>query len=188
MNNFDFNIIELKNYLKMNNITLDLTDEELINLCEVKLNQLEGLIGININPKVNTIYINNFSSDVIFLDYYPVLSIQKLIINDKNLNLDDYMLIPKEGIIYFNHIFNGKIELEYLVGFTQQEFNSTIKALLYDIILYTFQKADNQFGEISSITEGNVSISYNSNTSLYTQINNKINSLKNRYHCRCVML
>lgn len=188
MNNFDFNIIELKNYLKMNNITLDLTDEELINLCEVKLNQLEGLIGININPKVNTIYINNFSSDVIFLDYYPVISIQKLTIDDKELDSNDYNIVLKEGIIYFNHIFKGKIELEYLAGFTQQEFNSNIQSLLYDIILYTFQKADNQFGEISSITEGNVSISYNSNTSLYTQINNKINSLKNKYHCRCVML
>ena len=96
MSNFDFNIEGLKIYLKMNKITLDLTDEELINLCEVKLNQLEGLIGININPKVNTIYINNFSSDIILLDYYPVLSIQKLIINDKNLNLDDYMLIPRK--------------------------------------------------------------------------------------------
>ena len=105
MSNFDFNVDGLKIYLKMNKITLDLTDEELINLCEVKLNQLEGLIGININPKVNTIYINNFSSDVIFLDYYPVISIQKLTIDDKELDSNDYNIVLKEGIIYFNHIF-----------------------------------------------------------------------------------
>lgn len=188
MNEFDFNITKLKSYLKINNFQSDYSDEELNDMCNLKLNELENMIGLYINPVIKEEYIPTFCSNIVYLDFYPVLEI-KQVMGDGNLfNAEDYILQKLEGLIFLKHNFIGELKIIYTVGFTQEQFNSKVQSLLYDIILYTLRNAENQYGEISSITEGNVSISYNSNTSLYTQINNKINNLKNMYHCRCGML
>lgn len=184
---FNININDLKNYLKLNNVTSSLTDEELTLLYKYKINELEMELGVNIAPKNHTDFISKLEfNDKILLDYYPVLEVNEVIIDGENVNNGDYILDSEDGILYFKTRRHGNIRINYTAGFNQTEYDSYIKTLIYDMIIYN-QDTDS-LNNVTSMTEGDTTLQYDNSSILSARINNKINNLRNSINVRATML
>lgn len=185
---FELDTGQFKTYCKLNNIDISsFSTDELKTLYQYKLNQLEELLGFNITPTKHTDYHLMFHGPTLLLDFYPVLSIDKIMFDGSIIDLD-YKIDNDDGIIYINTPLAGDLEVEYTAGFTDEQYTHVILPLLYDFICYNIHVAGNNSNEISSIKEGEVTVNYDTNNTWYTKINNRINNLRHSYHCRCTML
>lgn len=184
---FTVDINDLKEYLKLNNVETSLTDDELNSFCMYKINELEMELGVTITPKNHTEFIPRLDYDDKFLlDYYPVLSVNEVLIDGEKLESEDYILSSDDGIIYLKHNYYGNIRVDYTSGFNQTEFNNYIKTLIYDMLIYS--QDNNSLNNVTSMSEGDTSINYDTSSLLSTRINNKINHLRNSFNVRAIML
>lgn len=187
MSEFNIDINDLKNYLKLNNVTSSLTDEDLTLLYEYTINELEMELGVDITPKNHTDFISKLEfTQEILLDYYPVLKVNKLIIDGENINNEDYILDSEGGILYFKNRQYGNVRVDYTTGFNQREYDSYIKTLIYDMIIYN-QDTDS-LNNVISMTEGDTTLQYDNSSILSARINNKINNLRNSLNVRATMI
>ena len=123
----------------------------------------------------------------LLLEFYPILSVDKITIDGEVTSLD-YKLDKESGIIYMNTPVVGDLEVEYTTGFTDEEYESIILPLLYDFICYNIYAVNHDGNEISSVKEGEVSVNYDTSNTWYNKVYGRINRLKESYNCRCTML
>lgn len=120
-------------------------------------------------------YISMYSTD-----FYPVLTEAPV-----NITLDNKTIIPRkithDGRIYFYERLNGVLEVEYTVGLNETDINNYIAPLIIAMI-----KDREGLKEVSSINEGDISVSYNTGTAAAdnTSINGIIEKIKNKYKGR----
>ena len=129
-------------------------------------------------------YKENFNGNKYALDYYPLKSSGSLTVlcNDVNIT-GNIRKISEEGIIYFKKTFTGTLDVTYTVGLTDDDLTEYI----LPITLYLVK--DNEGQNISSVTEGDVSISYNNSTgSTSTQIDALVANLRDKYSARMCLL
>ena len=178
-----FNIDEFRTLLKFEGISLDdYTDEELNILINSKITELKGLLGLDIIPVHRRQFNHNFNGDTLRLDFYPVYDIAEVTLNNCPVRGHDFNVNPDLGIIYFNDIKRGDIEIKYLSGLPDDVLNNSIIPLVREMVIYalTYNKAG--VGDaVSSIKEGDVSINYDTNNGRGSRINSRIADLKSRY-------
>lgn len=180
---------EIRTLLKFDGITFDESDEDLEILIKSKLQELEGLIGIDIFPKDRTSMNNDFIGRVYELDFYPVSEIHRIFIDDKLLHPNNYKVNYDTGIIYFNKSIGGekrfyyprrhgygygrlhghRIRVEYTTGLDINDVQYIITPLIKDMIGYTisYGKVNNRLnglgGFVNSMHEGDLSLNFGSN-------------------------
>ena len=122
-------------------------------------------------------FINRFEyTDTLVLEEYPILNIEHLIIDGAELNNDEYTVSYENGIIYLNQPYRGNVKVEYTSGFSQELYNVFIESLIGDLISY-----DPQVDSVSSMSEGDTSINYDTGSLLGSRINRKIDDLRNTF-------
>jgi len=191
LGNVDIN--KLRTLLKFDGVVGDFTDEELQILVESKINELEGITGINFHPSDETKIVGKFKGKVFELNDYPVTQVVNVFVNDCPLRRSEYNVNYDLGIIYFKHFVKGSVKVQYSVGFSEIDFEYSIFPLIKDMVAYTisFGKSNLSLGGwgylASSLKEGDVSINFSSGATGdgaygYTgSINNKIDELKKKY-------
>lgn len=138
-----------------------------------KLLELE--LGIPLNPKTVKQYEPDFNDDTLILDYFPINSITQLTIDNKNIT--DYKLVEEVGLIYFNKNRAGKLYVEYTYSLKEEEYDSLLD------LMVEYEKDTSLTKQVSSITEGKRSLTYDTSLSKGALIQSLITDLKNKYSC-----
>lgn len=174
---------ELKQLLEIKEIDFDGDDNALLSILKYKVDELAGLLGVDLLPVEREYVIPRFKSNKIFLNFYPVSSVSEITIDSKIIGEDSFVVNKNIGVIYLDKIMNGMLGVDYTTKISDKEFETAIKPLLLDMVVYDLINKGNKINEgvMSSIHEGDVSISYDTGSSLGNRIYNRINDLKLKY-------
>lgn len=182
-------IDSLKADLELKGITHELTDEQLTLLLQNKTDELAGLTNLPILPTNHKEIRQDFEDERYEVDSYPVSSITSLTIGPYTLNeTEHYTLDESLGIIYFNRLWNGMLVVEYVSCISDDVITQKVNPLLSDMIGYTLLNGFSPVGSVTSMKEGDVSVNYDTSTSLGNLIQSRINDLKNIYSVRIKVL
>ena len=190
--NVDIN--KLKILLKFDGVEFDFSDEELRLLVDYKLLELESLLGVKIQQSEEIKIIHKFKGKLLELNFYPVLTLEEICVNGRQLLSSEYDVNYELGIIYFNNYIVGDVRVKYVIGFDESRFEYLIFPLLKDMLGYTIRygKINSIYGGItgiaSSLKEGDVSVNFASNNlngvgsyGYDGGINNRIEELRKRF-------
>lgn len=186
---------ELRSLLRFDGVDTDYSDEDLKVLIKSKVNELEGLIKADILPRERTKIEGYFVGDIIELNFYPVISVVNVFVNDEGLHSHEYNVDRDLGIVYFSSIVEGSVRIQYLSGMNDRDLTYVIKPLLMDIVRDTIKYGDinrklgGYGGLASSMHEGDVSISLanwgvdgsKGGYGYSGAVNNRIDDLVNKY-------
>lgn len=174
--------------------TSDLSDEELEIIIESKINELEGFIGVDLVPRERSKIVSHFHNHILGLNFYPIVDIVGVYVNDCFVKSCHYNVNWKLGIIYFDKPVHGVVRVDYVSGVDTRVFTNSILPLLKDMIGYSisFGNANSRLGGwgylASSLHEGDVSISFGGGQTngkggygYSSAINSLIDSLRERY-------
>ena len=172
---------ELKTLLKIKDIPFEDDDDYLLNLIDYKINELTGLLNVDLNPMEREYFIPKYKGNRIFLNFYPVYSIEEITINNKDI--EDYTVNKRIGMIYLPQIYHGVLIVNYITRLSDSELTNTIKPLIMDMVMYDLLNKGKSINEgvLSSIHEEGVSVGYDTSSSLGNRIWTRIKDLQNRY-------
>lgn len=142
--------------------------------------RLELELGIPLNPITVKQYEPDFNNNVLILNSFPINEIENITINNKII--DDYFLMKDEGLIYFNENYHGKLYVEYTCCLEKSEYESLLD------LMVEYETDTNLTKNITSISEGRRSLTYDTSLSDGALIQSLINELKNRYNCTIRMV
>ena len=176
---------DFKSLMDLEGISLDdYSDDDLELLLQTKLDELTAYTGLEINPTTHKEIKRDFSDDMYEVDFYPVSEISSFTIGSKTLTSDDYTLDEEKGILYFHSIMRGMLVLEYNSCLPETIFSSKVKPLLFDMGKYMLTTQSTSDGVVSSVKEGDVSVNYDTSSSLGNLILSRMNNLKSMYSVR----
>lgn len=189
----EINTDKLKAVLKLKGYSFpDLTDDEFNNIKEYYQDYILSEIGATLEETdhEDVDLFNELNSGYYLFQYYPVSSVTSIVITNENehynLTEEDYDLDKEDGIIKFHKFYDtGKIIVKYkscLSKFILLQ----IESLIFDMFVYNSTPATER--GVSSIHEGDVSISFDMSTNLGASINTRIENLKNIVSARVQML
>ena len=124
-------------------------------------------------------YVDDFEGNKYMLRYYPFKESNEFSVSLNDEDITSHVKkIMKSGLLFFDKSFHGSLNVTYSVGLDVDDINTYI----VPIVLYIIR--DKEGKNISSINEGDISISYDntSNSSLTTDA--LIKRLKNKYGTR----
>jgi hypothetical protein len=176
-------IPKLRTLLKFEGINLDdYTDDELTILAESKVNELAGLLGLDVNPVHRKQTVTDYKGEIIRLDFYPVYDFNKITVDGECLHPNRYHVDYRLGLVYLHDYIIGTVEIKYISGLPDDFMINTVNPLIKDMVTYslTYNKLG-MGGPVSSIKEGDVSVNYDTNNSLGNRITNQITDIKSRY-------
>ena len=178
----------LKQQLTLAGIPIDYTDEQLQLLLTNTINELTGSTNLPLQATNHKTIINNFNDKIVELDHYPVKEISSLKIGGSELSTDDYVLDNSLGILYFDSVLNGLLTCSYVSQVDDDVVDNKVNPLIVDIIRYRISSNFSVDGVTSSVKEGDVSVNYDTSSSLGNLILSRINDLKNSYSIRIKMV
>lgn len=167
---------DLRNLLSLHGI--DTTDYD-----ENKLNALllESKLIINAPFTTDTVhkdYKQHFLGDKYLTESYPLKEVVSVKIGEEEVIPEH---VSSNGIIYFEKQVSGKLLVEYIVGLTSQDYQDTV----LPICVYLAKDIAGQ--NVSSISEGDVSVSYAAGSSA-TMIDNLVSEIRSKYGARVRLL
>lgn len=119
-------------------------------------------------------YVPDFQGQMYMTEKYPLKTVT-------GITIDGVEVVPRKikhsGIIYFDTYISGTLEVEYIVGLNEDDYTDTI----LPICLYIAK--DNEGKNVASITEGDVTISYDRGSN-QTVINSLIEGIRRKYGAR----
>lgn len=123
-------------------------------------------------------FVLKFTGKAYMTEKYPLKQVN-------TITVDGVPVTPlktrSSGIIYFDEYVTGKLEVNYIVGLTDTDYSETV----LPICLYIAKDAEGQ--NISSISEGDVSVSYAAGSSA-TMIDNLVSEIRSKYGARVRLL
>lgn len=179
---------ELKTELDNQGVDYSDYEEQLEQLLNSTINKLQGLTGLSINPQERDVLIFEYTGRMLQFDFYPVQCVNQLCIDEKIIEEEKYVLDCSLGVLYFKDIMDGTLKCKYTTYVPEDIIDSLVNPLLVDMLSHDINKGFNWEGEYSTVKEGDVSISYDTSTGLYSSINDRINNLKFMYSGRAKLL
>ena len=178
---------ELRLLLRLNEIDdSKYTDKDLEHLIDYYTKVFNSLICFNYHIKrYDDFYPADGSFDSLLLNHYPVTKLITLKIDNKDCANFIREFNKKSGIIYFNKHFIGDVKVTYRSGWSQEDIDTYIIPLIIDLIIYSIKYGGD--GVVSSVTEGDVSVSFDMNSSSI-DINQRIKDLNRRFCPKARML
>lgn len=176
---------ELATYLALNGQNADIGEEDLQNMINFKTNELSGILGMDFIETKHQEHILLEKGRTIVLNYYIVSEINSITVNGGEIPQNDFSF-SENGVVYLDYSFprNSSVIVDYTSCLPENVLNTQIKPIILDMCLLSFSNKGNSNGEVSSISEGDTSVSYNNSNSLGVQIRNRINSVRDRYGAR----
>lgn len=175
-------IDSLRTLLNNNNIiiTEEYTDNQLAGMIQ----QAVTLIGEDyITGRVEVDYDYNFTGNLYSTAEYPVEPEGVTVTLDDQDITTSVKSVTREGVIQFTGEQNGVLRVEYTVGLTSDVSEGFVNlATLYLI------RGNTSMGDVASINEGDVSVSYNTSTSTRNSLDSVISEIHNQFGARVRMI
>lgn len=144
--------------------------------------RLELELGLPLTPKSVKQVDKDFNDDVILLNNFPVIDVNLIQIGSKEISSDDYLLVENEGCIYLNEHCSGRLYVEYSYGLSEEEYMPLLD------LMVEYETDTSWTKNASSITEKNVSVSYDTSQGKGARIQSMIEDLRNKYSCVVEMI
>lgn len=158
-------------------------DDETQRLKQELKKRLELELELPLTPKSSKQIEKAFNDSIILIDNYPIITINLLKIGDKTLHpFKDYLINENDGTIYLNKNHTGLLYIEYIYGLKEEDYNPILELMLEDELDSGWNK------NATSISENDVSVSYDTSLGRGALIQSMINDLKNRYKCHLEMI
>ena len=139
--------------------------------------RLELELGLPLTPKHAKKIEQNFNDNQIIVENFPIQMICTLRIGNENLTSEDYILNESEGIIYLNKTHKGLLYLDYIYCLKKSEYEPLLNLMI------EYERDNSLTKDASSISEKNVTISYDTSQSKGVRIQSMIQDLRNKYSC-----
>lgn len=172
----------LETFLTSNNISIENEDlSHYEKLLQLQLKRIASETGLELKPTAHTDVDFNFNFDS--LDYnvhhYPIHEIHQVKVDNKKICPHDYIMDKENGRLHFlKKLPKGEsLIIEYTSCESDSFIFSKVLPLAYDMLLYSLDQSPTK--NASSIKEGDLSISYDTGTSLNAVLINRLNDLKN---------
>lgn len=171
---------ELQPILQIKNITLD--NETLTELIKYYSGKISGVTGLNLDVQTYHYTIENKRMvKKVILPLYNIFDVDEVHIDWELLDDSKYFVDTKNGVIFFKPPINHAehIHVKYLTKIDDIMLQNVIVPLLVDMIIDDQDPStvNGINGEITSIHEGNTSISMKNSTSLKDSIQNRLDKL-----------
>lgn len=180
--------------------TSSLSDDEMNSMISYATTQISNLTGLSSTP-ITRETVDLYPSPYLInylLPYYPVKSIESIIINNETeLTSNDYFLDKTNGIIKFRKPTIFPVDFDILtINYTSQiseaYWTNNVEPVILDYIVFQNNPIYQHSGVTSSVSEGDVSVSYDNTSSkyntFYTTLMNSIEDLKTSNKPRATML
>ena len=172
---------DVKFLFKINDIELILTDEEIEKLIQLELDSILSELGIDLEPEIHEyITYHRHPFKPIVLPLPNVIGIESVQVNHHWLEPHMYHLDKQTGIVKINLWHPLHVVKIYYITQTSAKIFHLLKPLLLDSILYNQLPDDNSHKWLKTITEGDVTTTYDRTKSLAYKLNDKIDSQKKR--------
>ena len=146
-------------------------------LKETLKKRLELELGLPLTPKTVKQVDMKFNDNVILLDDFPVIEVKLIKINSNEIASEDYILVENEGTIYLNETCSGRLYVEYTYGLPEEDYLPLLD------LMVEYENDTSWKKDASSISEKNVSISYDTSQGKGARIQAMIQDLRNKYTC-----
>ena len=177
------NVEDVKLALKVKDINLE--DEQIQDLVNYYLNRIQSYTGLDLDVQTYHYTITDKRNlKKIVLPLYNIFDVDQVHVDYELINDKNYFTDTKNGVIFFKKPlgYAEHIHVKYLVKPDEKAISAVLTPLVADMIIDDNENGDNGLaygGEISSIHEGGVSISFKSSTSLNDSIKDRLNKLAN---------
>lgn len=178
------NIITVEEVQRMLNLhDISYSDEKVELLIEYYINKITGLTGIDFDVKEYHYSIENkrFVRKVV-LPLFNIFDVDEVHVDWKLLNDKYYYTDTKNGVVFMKPplTYVEHLHIKYLTRIDDSIIERIIKPLLIDMIIDGYEEEeDGLSGDITSIHEGNTSISLSNGTSRKSTIQNRLDKLTN---------
>lgn len=176
-------ITQLRSLLQANGLDdTTLTDEQLCQLIQ----QSVTLIGEDyVTGSTEVEYDYDFNGDMYMTMSYPIIADEVTVkLDGLDIPVEDILHITSEGVIRFRRELEGLLEVHYRNGLP----GSTMTEYLLLATLHLIRGGVNGTGNISSITEGDVNVSYDNTTNSSNSLNGVITAIHGLYGARVRMI
>ena len=146
-------------------------------LKETLKKRLELELGLPLTPKPMKQVDKLFDDDVILLDNFPVKEVNLIRIDSKEISSEDYLLVEHEGTIYLNESCSGRLYVEYAYCLPEDDYDALLD------LMVEYETDTSWTKDASSISEKNVSVSYDTSQGKGARIQSMIQDLRNKYSC-----
>ena len=176
-------LTRLRTLLQSNGI--DDTSYDDSQLCQL-IQQSVTLIGEDyVTGSCETEYDYTFNGDMYMTMSYPVVTDEVQVkLDDVDVPSEDILHITSEGVIRFKRDLEGLLEVRYRNGVN----DSTMTDFLLLATLHLVKGGASGTGNISSITEGDVNVSYDNTTNSNNSLNGVITTVHGLYGARVRMI
>lgn len=194
MSETEITVQEVRDALDAYGIEYELSDAQIQMLINIKTEELQSSICVHIGPMIDSYEDWDFSGDRFFLPYYPVINLMSVKVN--NTVVLDCKYKERTGLVKLPTRMSGDLEVVYTYGL---RLNNHLKMLIIDMICNSIRigsssttSSSTTTNNISTIREGDVSISYSNSTSdvdkASDSINQRVDWLRNEYAGRLRLL
>lgn len=143
---------------------------------EVLKKRLMVLTGLPLDPTPATQIEKKFDNDSIVVDYYPIESIRKIMVDNNCICINECLIDKDAGIIFLPKKYTGDLFLQYIYKIPESAYSAIIDLMVeYDNDPAWDKRA-------SSITEGGVTVSIDTSVGKGALIQSMIDDLKFRYN------
>lgn len=148
------------------------------------IQQAVTLIGEEyVSSRTEVDYDYTFTGDIYLTAEYPITPEAVTVTLDDVDITDSIKSITKEGVIHFNEDHDGVLRVEYNVGLTSDVVQDSI------LLAAMYLLGDSaHMGNISSINEGDVSISYDRTNNTANSLDGVINNVHKQFGARVKMI
>ena len=167
------NVDDVKLLYKQYNVPNNLTDDEIERLIEMQLNSVLAELGVSLEPTSHnyTVY-QHPPKKPLPLPLDDITGIDRVIVNGKRLHQDEYFFDELNGIVYITKNYGccplSYVHIHYITRLSDL-FLEKLKSLILDMLLMVLLPYNDENG-IKSITEGDVTVTYDDDWGWYNQV------------------
>lgn len=167
------NVDDVKLLYKQYNVPNNLTDDEIERLIEMQINSVLAELGVSLEPTPHnyTVY-QHPPKKPLPLPLDNITGIDRVIVNGKRLHQDEYFFDELNGIVYITKNYGccplSYVHIHYITRLSDL-FLEKLKSLILDMLLMVLLPYNDENG-IKSITEGDVTVTYDDDWGWYNQV------------------
>lgn len=133
-------------------------------------------LGLPLTPTPSTLIDPDFDGDSVIVDYYPLHSIRKIMVDSNCICVNKCLIDNQAGIIFLPKRYVGKLYIQYMYCIPKEEYSPIIDLMM------EYENNPGWDKRASSITEGGVTVSLDTSSGQFAVIQSMIDDLKYRYN------
>lgn len=185
---FDIDVKELRSSMELEKIDCSVyTDDDLKALIEHYIKVFKSLLTFDYES-YDYVFYGMAEAPVmsISLDHHPVQELKSFTRYKEDFTDHIDFLDKEAGVIYLDTLVKGRFQAEYTSGWFSETIEYYLTPVLFDMIVYSVKVSGS--GPVTSLKEGEVSVSYNTSDTGLASVRERIDALNKKFGVRAGMI